>query len=174
MLEKIKNIFTKKTIEPEMREVSTIITIDDLSTKNFKKEDWFKTNTGLNNTPTAGVLICLFHISRKMQKIRDVVNMPINITSAYRSREVNSKVKGSPRSLHMQGLACDFIIVGKSPQQTADIVIKACKDNKISFDKILIENSIVHIQFAMPDDKNRNFIGTAQLVDNKWVVNELT
>jgi hypothetical protein len=38
-----------------------IITVDDLETKNFKKEEWFKTNTGLDNTPKLGILTCLLH-----------------------------------------------------------------------------------------------------------------
>ena len=99
-------------------EVSTsIITLDDLETKNFKKEEWLKTNTGLDNTPALGVLNCLLHTSRKMQQIRDAINLPIEITSGYRSKLVNLKVGGSPTSKHMQGLACDFNVINKSPEE---------------------------------------------------------
>jgi hypothetical protein len=147
-----------------------IITIDDLETKNFKKEEWFKTNTGLDNTPKLGILTCLLHTSKKMQKIRDVINLPIDITSGYRSPEVNKAVKGSPSSKHMQGLACDFYIIGKGIEEGGKIVANACKKNKISFDKILIERSCIHIQFNLNDKDNKNFVGFAELINGEWVV----
>lgn len=147
-----------------------IITIDDLETKNFKKEEWFQTNTGLDNTPKLGILTCLLHTSKKMQKIRDAINLPIDITSGYRSPEVNKAVKGSPVSKHMQGLACDFNIIGKTPTEGGKIVANACKKNKISFDRILIERGCIHIQFNLNDKDNKNFVGFAELINGEWVV----
>ena len=154
-------------------EVSTsIITLDDLETKNFKKEEWLKTNTGLDNTPALGVLNCLLHTSRKMQEIRDAINLPIEITSGYRSKLVNLKVGGSPTSKHMQGLACDFFIVGKGIEEGGKIVANACKKNKISFDRILIERGCIHIQFQLTEKLNQNFVGFAKLVNGEWKVNK--
>lgn len=150
----------------------SIITLDDLETKNFKKEDWFKTNTGLDNTPKLGALTALLHTSKKMQQIRDAIDMPIFITSGYRSQLVNTKIGGSPTSKHMQGLACDFNVVNKSPEEGARIVINACEKNKISFDKILIESSCIHIQFQLTEKLNQNFVGFAKLINGKWIVNK--
>jgi len=147
-----------------------IITIDDLETKNFKKEEWFKTNTGLDNTPKLGILTCLIYTSTKMQKIRDAINLPIDITSGYRTPEVNKAVKGSPSSRHMQGLACDFYIIGKDIEEGGKIVANACKKNKISFDKILIEKGCIHIQFNLEEKKDDNFVGFAKLINGEWVV----
>jgi len=147
-----------------------IITIDDLETKNFKKEEWFKTNTGLDNTPKLGILTCLLHTSKKMQKIRDAINLPINITSGYRTPEVNKAVKGSRSSRHMQGLACDFYIIGKDIEEGGKIVANACKKNKISFDEILIERGCIHIQFNLNDKDNKSFVGFAELINGEWVV----
>ena len=161
----IKKIFNRKSVE-----ITSVITIDDLETKNFKKEDFYKTTTGLDNTPKLGALTCLLHTSRKMQKIRDAIAMPINITSGYRTPEVNKAVKGSPKSMHMQGLACDFIVIEKPINEAGLIVATACYKNKISFDKILIENGCVHIQFQLNDKDNKNFVGYAELIDGKWAV----
>ena len=147
-----------------------IITIDDLETKNFKKEEWFKTNTGLDNTPKLGILTCLIYTATKMQKIRDAINLPIDITSGYRTPEVNKAVKGSLSSRHMQGLACDFYIIGKDIEEGGKIVANACKKNKISFDKILIEKGCIHIQFNLNDKDNKNFVGFAELINGEWVV----
>ena len=159
-----------KTNEVEVN--TSIITLDDLETKNFKKEEWFKTNTGLDNAPALGVLNCLLHTSRKMQQIRDAIDLPIVITSGYRSKLVNLKVGGSPTSKHMQGLACDFNVINKSPEEGAKIVLKACEKNEISFDKILIEKGCIHIQFQLTEKLNQNFVGFAKLVNGKWIVNK--
>jgi hypothetical protein len=147
-----------------------IITIDDLETKNFKKEEWFKTNTGLDNTPKLGILTCLIYTSKKMQAIKDAINLPIAITSGYRTPAVNKAVKGSPSSKHMQGLACDFYIIGKGIEEGGKIVANACKNNKISFDKILIERGCIHIQFNLEEKKDDNSVGFAELINGEWVV----
>ena len=159
-----------KTNEVEIN--TSIITLDDLETKNFKKEEWLQTNTGLDNAPALGVLNCLLHTSRKMQEIRDAINLPIEITSGYRSKLVNLKVGGSPTSKHMQGLACDFNVINKSPEEGAKIVLKACEKNEISFDKILIEKGCIHIQFQLTEKLNQNFVGFAKLINGKWIVNK--
>jgi hypothetical protein len=162
------NFRKKKEVEVN----TSIITLDDLETKNFKKEEWLQTDTGLDNTPTLGVLNCLLHTSRKMQQIRNAINLPIEITSGYRSKLVNLKVGGSPTSKHMQGLACDFNVINKSPEEGAKIVLKACKKNEISFDKILIEKGCIHIQFQLTEKLNQNFVGFAKLVNGQWIVNK--
>ena len=156
----------------EVKISTSIITIDDLETKNFKKEEWLQADEKLDNTPTLGVLNCLVHTSRKMQKIRDAINLPIKITSGYRSKLVNLKVGGSPTSKHMQGLACDFNVINKSPEEGAKIVLKACEKNEISFDKILIEKGCIHIQFQLTEKLNQNFVGFAKLINGKWIVNK--
>jgi zinc D-Ala-D-Ala carboxypeptidase len=164
------NFFKKK--EVPQAQTATTLTLDDLATKNFKKEEWYKTKTGLDNIPKPSAIACLFHTSRKMQAIREAINLPIIIESAYRSQAVNKAVKGSPNSKHMQGLACDFNISGKTPEEGGKLVAKTCKENNISFDKILIENGCVHIQFEIRDEDNQNFVGFAELVNGDWVVKQ--
>lgn len=169
------NFFKKK--EVPQAQTATTLTLDDLATKNFKKEEWYKTKTGLDNIPKPSAIACLFHTSRKMQAIREAINLPIIIESAYRSQAVNKAVKGSPNSKHMQGLASDLNLVdekGKkmNPKEAGKLIAKTCKENNISFDKILIENGCVHIQFEIRDEDNQNFVGFAELVNGNWVVKQ--
>ena len=175
MKEFINSIFCEKKEEKniETKPISKVITIDDLETKNFKKEDWIKTNTGLDNTPSLGALTCLLHTSRKMQQIRDAINLPIIIISGYRSSEVNTKVGGSRTSRHMQGLACDFYVANKSIEDGADLIVETCKQKKITYDKILIERGCIHIQFQLKEDLNKNFVGFAERKNDKWVVKKV-
>lgn len=150
------------------------LSVEDLKTKNFEWTEWTDSVTGRNhkidNMPNQNQLACLMITSRKMQMIRDEVGKIIDVSSGFRSRELNKLVGGSPDSLHMQGLACDSLIRGLSPKQTAKIYAKVCQNNKISFDKILIENGCVHIQFAAREKDNRNLIGFAKKIKGEWEV----
>ena len=49
----------------------------------------------------------------KLDLLRSRFGSPLNISSAFRSPYHNAKVSGSPRSLHLFGLAADIPIVGK-------------------------------------------------------------
>jgi hypothetical protein len=156
-----------------------IITIDDLETKNFKKEEWFQTNTGLENTPKLGVLTCLLHTSKKINLCNDALlkkyKAKIKLNSAYRSPAVNKKVGGSPSSRHMQGLASDIDIIDENlkemtPINGAKLLIDILTENKISFDKILIERGCIHIQFNLDEKKDEKSVGFAELINGKWVV----
>jgi uncharacterized protein YcbK (DUF882 family) len=45
---------------------------------------------------------------RKVQKVRDLVGLPVRINSGYRTPERNAEVGGVPNSLHCQGRAVDI------------------------------------------------------------------
>lgn len=43
-----------------------------------------------------------------LQPVRDFVNVPVHITSGYRTKTLNERVGGSAYSLHMSGMAADI------------------------------------------------------------------
>ena len=45
-----------------------------------------------------------------LDNIRDIADTPFHLTSDYRTPDENSRVGGSPTSLHMAGTAVDFVI----------------------------------------------------------------
>lgn len=51
----------------------------------------------------------------KLQKLRDALGKPIIIRSAYRSPEHNRRVKGAPKSKHMEGIAFDCAMTNHDP-----------------------------------------------------------
>jgi len=53
------------------------------------------------------------------QALRNVVDVPLTITSAYRSPAYNAAVGGEPGSYHMQFMALDLIPNGVSPSMFA-------------------------------------------------------
>lgn len=70
---------------------------------------------GINNIPPkdSREYANLGRLARTMEDVRKVLdNKPVLISSGYRSKEVNKAVGGSKTSVHMQGLACDFICPG--------------------------------------------------------------
>lgn len=57
------------------------------------------------------VLICPLTVWI-LQNVRDHFGKPVRITSAYRTPEHNAKSGGATSSLHMLGVAVDFVVDG--------------------------------------------------------------
>lgn len=59
----------------------------------------------------------IFTLCHRLQVIRDVLNVPISITSGYRTPEHNASpaVGGSKHSYHVQGMAADIKLGGMAP-----------------------------------------------------------
>lgn len=57
---------------------------------------------------------------KKLQELRNIINKPIVITSAYRCPTHNKNIGGSSKSLHMQGKAIDFVL-GRTDTKAIDI-----------------------------------------------------
>jgi len=71
------------------------------STRNFKLSEFECPCCGENKI--AGALVA------KLQSLRDIINMPITVTSGYRCPLYNSKVNGYSNSPHMKGKAADIV-----------------------------------------------------------------
>lgn len=65
-----------------------------------------------------------------LEKLREVVGMPIQISSGFRTYEYNKKIGGAYRSQHVQGTAADVIVKGYEASEVAD-VLQTLHDNKI-------------------------------------------
>jgi len=61
-------------------------------------------------------------LANQLQIIRNRVNVPIKINSAYRSPEHNDKIGGVKTSQHLLGKAADIVIEGYTPDETADLI----------------------------------------------------
>ena len=99
-----------------------------LGIKNEPDEDqWNNINLFMNNC---------------MDKIRELFNAPIVPNSVFRSAELNAKIGGSKTSMHMEGLACDFVVPGVSVANAVKRII----DSGIEFDQVIDEyGSWVHV-----------------------------
>lgn len=115
--------------------------INNLS-KNFTLQEFIYSDTArkykINNIPSIEIqrnigLLC----NKLLQPLRDYLNLPIKITSGYRSPELNKKVGGSSTSQHTRGQAVDIVVKGLSIKELAKKVL----DSNLVFDQMIEEYS---------------------------------
>ncbi|MEW6095636.1 MAG: D-Ala-D-Ala carboxypeptidase family metallohydrolase [bacterium] len=93
-----------------------------------------------------------------LQPIRDYYGKPLVSHSAFRCRELNKAVKGSPKSQHILFEACDFHIVG---EKLEDVWEWIWKKSGLMFGQLILEGwtvghpSWIHISLCgnRPPDK---------------------
>ena len=82
----------------------------------------------------------------KLDKARELANIPFTINSAYRSTEQNTRVGGKPNSSHLKGLAVD---IRANDSSTRYIVLNALIS--VGFNRIGVASSFIHVD----DDKEK-------------------
>ncbi|HYF44170.1 MAG TPA: D-Ala-D-Ala carboxypeptidase family metallohydrolase [Ramlibacter sp.] len=66
---------------------------------------------GIDNAPPPQVIENLRRLCAVLEQVRATVgNLPVVVSSGYRSAALNKAVGGSATSAHMQGLAVDFTV----------------------------------------------------------------
>ena len=91
---------------------------DKRITKNFRLEEFTKskkaTELGIDNL---GQLTQQNYINLEalcvnvLQKVRDMIEVPIHVSSGFRCRLVNKAANGSKKSQHMKGEAADIYVI---------------------------------------------------------------
>lgn len=85
-------------------------------TKNFKTREF--------KCPCCNVIKYDKDLVDRLQIIRNIMGIPITVTSGYRCKSFNTKIKGYEKSLHMEGIAVD-IKVEKGRLKELDTLCKA-------------------------------------------------
>ena len=104
---------------------------------------------GLDNTPSREVTENLKLAACRMEIVRKLLgNVPIVVSSGYRSPQVNRAIGGSNTSDHCKGHAIDFVAPSfGTPFQVAKAIAEATP--RIEFDQLILEfGNWVHISFA--------------------------
>lgn len=99
---------------------------------------------GLDNTPPITVVPNIARSAELMEAVRKILGHPIHINSCYRSSAINKLVGGKPTSMHLQGMAVDFVC----PEFGSPYLIcMALQASSISFGKMIYEfDSWIHIE----------------------------
>jgi zinc D-Ala-D-Ala carboxypeptidase len=102
---------------------------------------------GIDNTPPAGLIPNLRLLARGLDRIRLLHGHPLEISSGYRSPDLNAAVGGARNSQHSQGLAADFSCPGFGPPLA---VARALRDSRIAFDTVIYEfEEWIHVSFTV-------------------------
>lgn len=127
---------------------------------------------GISNMPTEEHLANMKKLATNVfQPIREYFNIPIHISSGYRSLELNKAIKGSKTSQHCTGEAIDIDMDGTkvTNKQVFDYI-----KNNIVFDQMIWEFGTdlnpdwVHVSFN-PNGKQRKQILKATKKNGKTV-----
>ena len=111
---------------------------------------------GLRNEPLGTQLANLARVANVLEQVRALLgNLPIVISSGFRSPAINSLVGGAATSLHMQGLAADFVCPGYgTPRQ----ICRAIADSPIPFDQLIFEGAWVHLGLSAQEQPRRELL----------------
>ena len=84
-------------------------------------------------------------LANNLQVLRDELNAPITMNSAYRHTKYNKKVGGAKYSQHLTASASDINVKGFTPEEVAETILELIKEGKISQGGVGLYNSFVHI-----------------------------
>ena len=109
-------------------------------TKNFNINE-FKCKDG---TPVPSELLKnVIELANNLQIIRDYIDLPITILSAYRTEKHNKKVGGAKKSQHLQGKAADLLTELNS-KKLYDIIEFLINEGKINEGGLGLYDIFVH------------------------------
>ena len=125
------------------------------------------TRKGLSNVPDGAALANIRTVlASGMERVRNLLGVPVQVTSGYRAPEVNAAVGGARSSQHVQGLACDFIAPDfGTPRAIARHLMTHAP--QLRFDQLIFEGTWVHISFVA--DRPRGEVLTANFVPGQAV-----
>lgn len=108
---------------------------------------------GLDNTPPPEVVPRLQATAEMLQRIRDTLQRPVIVTSAYRSPAVNRAVGGVSSSDHLTGQAADILVPGYgTPYDVAKALAPLV--SVLGIGQLILEGikgkSWVHVSTRMP------------------------
>lgn len=135
-------------------------------TKNFTLQELIKSDYAhkhsLNNSPSPEVSAELFITANVLQKIRDYLSekkgheIPLIVTSCYRSLKVNRGIGSHDKSDHLFGYAADFKSTELTPYEICKIIEP--KLDEFGIGQLINEPSWVHISRKKPPKENNRIL----------------
>lgn len=134
------------SVDMRDRKISKYFTFKEATYSNTAKKYRIK------NIPSSLEYKNIVYTASRMDEVRKALKTRIYVTSWYRNKNVNKKVKGSSNSYHRKGLAVDFRIKGK-----AKYIKKKLDKAKISYDQLIYypRQNRVHISFKKSKRQER-------------------
>lgn len=142
-----------------------------LLSEHFKLSEMLASETAeqrhIPNTPRKDHIMAMQNLAvRCLEPTRQHFGLPIQITSGFRSPDLNKAVKGVANSQHLEGEAADITIPRRywpfcytSQEQIARLLYTWMKDN-IDLDQLILEHSgpiwWVHVSCRINFRRNRH------------------
>ena len=131
-------------------------------TEHFTLNEFLRSDTAsrykIDNTPNKEQLENIEFVERQLEIIRSYYNKPMFISSGFRTKELNTLLKGSKTSQHMQGLAVDINLKSKEENKIFfNLVNKLIQEKKIKVYQLIDEYNYkwVHIGFSKTNPKGQ-------------------
>jgi len=83
-------------------------------------------------------------VAEQLQELRDIVCVPIKVTSGYRSPEHNEAVGGVSDSQHLTGKASDIQVEGYSPEQVYNLLNEMMNNGEVEQGGLGLYDTFVH------------------------------
>ena len=117
-----------------------------------------------NRESAKGYMKQLKYIACTLEEIREVLGVPLKITSGFRNGALNKAVGGSPTSGHTKGLCADFKPIGLEISHAFDI-IQANKHRCPSLKKCIYESiggaKWLHVETKTEANQPQQFFTTS-------------
>ena len=110
--------------------------------KNFSKSE-FDSKDG-EEMPVQ-VLTNIIELVVELQKLRDIIGVPIKVNSGYRSPEHNKSIGGVSNSQHVLGKACDIVAKDISPRDLANVIENLIDNGFLKIGGLGRYNTFTHI-----------------------------
>lgn len=142
--------------------------LDDRVTRDFALSAFVVSDTatrlGIDNMPPAQAEAQLRNVTiPAMQRVRDLLGMPVIVKSGYRSQALNAAVRGAASSQHLLGEAVDFVCPRfGSPRKVADLLVGYVP--ALQIDQLICEGGWLHVSFL--GRKGREQVLTAHFTDS--------
>ena len=115
------------------------------------------TRLGINNEPSEVIIENLkVLVTNVLQPLRDLLHVPIIISSGYRCEELNRAIGGASQSEHMLGRAADITVPGMSNKSLADVIAGKLKFNQLILEFYRADNPYygwVHVSYSVEGNR---------------------
>lgn len=129
--------------------------------KHFTLEEFIRSDTalrkGIRNQPTEEEVENLKCVASVLEQIREVIGMPIRVTSGYRCSVLNKAIGGAMNSAHVHGLAADIEVDG---MPIIELAKKVSEMDLPMIDQLIWEGNWLHVGLSL--DVPRRQILTAK------------
>ncbi len=123
--------------------------LDEKLSMHFTLREFLRSETaarfGIDNNPSPEILHALERNAENMERVRQLLGVPLQVSSGYRCLALNRAIGSKDTSAHVRGLATDF----EAPEYGPPVdICRAIAASDIDFDQLIFEHSWVHIAWV--------------------------